>query len=155
MKNSKLIKIFTKPSLKIDLKGLFVTIMVIIIALSLYKDYFTIEAFGAYLALIGLVSGYTTLRNIGKYSTFYIYEKYMICNNPLFFWNYKKLFYYHKIEYISIYNIADVYGFKVHLLNGKTYTYRVDINQAEELINLLRKFGVKISIEVHNYQPSS
>ena len=95
------------------------------------------------------------LNKFGTLNTFQIHGHHFICNNPLLFWKYKKLFFYKDIEYISLYRINSekAYGLRIQLRHNKKFKYRIDIDYADELIYLLEKLGVAIIVEIYDYHP--
>ena len=155
MKNSKLVKVYKKHSLREKVIGRVALVLGSFVTLFLILEDFPTELFTT---LSVLVCGiFLLLQNMTNHSTIQLHENYMICHNPFFFWKYKKLFYYVKIDYISIYRVSsdEAYGTKVYLLDGQVFSYRVDVEQVDDFVRTLRKLNVRVSIDIRNYQTAT
>ena len=83
-----------------------------------------------------------------------VYKQCLLCYNPLYFWKPKKLFYFKKIEKITLSHNGSEYGtlqnMRIHHMNGKAYDYSIRSNQAEEFKNILLNLGIRVIVE--NYR---
>ena len=151
MEEAKLIRIFKKYPIQEDyFQGDILALVITLLLLPLLSTQVPWEWRWPVLLGFLIFTGILVVNYFWCYSIFMVFDQYIICYYPLFFWMNKKLFLYEKVDYIHISKESEgqLYLIGVKLRDNQCFNYMIDAKYIYDFVIVLK--NQKVNVKMYN-----